>query len=204
MIAWAAQIHVRPISNEVKLSSVLTCTDSTNALLSFNMHIQIQLSLRLCIKLQLTEDLRHQFERPPSEQQYAETVSSDVYADPTDEELKDIVRACGKLWNLDVNRLTLGQDYEIDCGEGKKMYQKEDMGENALFEHLDPMVFRRPTYARSIALPNNNSADMNEPERRTRQEEQEEIAFIEEISQTAPIQFFFHETSGHGSSFTSF
>ncbi|KAL2623555.1 hypothetical protein R1flu_003760 [Riccia fluitans] len=147
---------------------------------------------------QLTDDLKQQFKRPPSEQQYAETVSSDVNTDPTDEELEDIVRACARLWDLDVNRLTPGQDYEIDCGEGKKMYQKEDMEENALFKHLDPAVFRRPTYARFIALLDNYSASMNETERRTRQEEQEEIAFIEEISRTAPIQYLQKYLSSKG------
>ncbi|KAL2610691.1 hypothetical protein R1flu_029264 [Riccia fluitans] len=147
---------------------------------------------------ELTDDLRQQFKRPASEQHYAEAVSSDVDTDPRQEELQDVIAACGRLWNLDINRLTPGRDYEIDCGEGKKMYQKEDMIENALFRHLDPSVLHRPTYARFIALLDNYYANMNETERRTRQEEQEEIAFIEEISRTAPIQYLQKYLSAKG------
>ncbi|KAL3690526.1 hypothetical protein R1sor_016835 [Riccia sorocarpa] len=147
---------------------------------------------------ELTNELRQQFKLPASEQQYAEPVSSDVKTDPTEEELQNVIAACGRLWNLDINRLTPGRDYEIDCGEGKKMYQREDMVENALFRHLDPSVLRRPTYARFIALLDNYSADTGETERRTRQEEQEEIAFIEEISRTAPIQYVQKYLSARG------
>ncbi|KAL3690634.1 hypothetical protein R1sor_004285 [Riccia sorocarpa] len=147
---------------------------------------------------QLTDDARHNFKRPASEQQYAETVSSDVNTAPTDEELEDVITACSRLWELDVNRLTPGQDYEIDCGEGKKMYQKEDMVENALFKHLSPEVLRKPTFARFLALLDNYTADEHQTERVTRAEQQEEIAFIEEISRTAPIHYLREYLSAKG------
>ncbi|BBN10515.1 poly(U)-specific endoribonuclease [Marchantia polymorpha subsp. ruderalis] len=147
---------------------------------------------------QLTEELRHNFKLPASEQQYAESVSSDVNTDPSNDELEDVAAACAKLWELDINRLTPGTDYEIDCGEGKKMYQREDMEENALFRHLDPSVFRRPTYARFVALLDNYNASMSVSERKSREEEQEEEAFVEEISRTAPIQYLKKYLSSKG------
>ncbi|BFI14566.1 poly(U)-specific endoribonuclease [Marchantia polymorpha subsp. ruderalis] len=147
---------------------------------------------------ELTEELRHNFKLPASEQQYAESVSSDVNTDPSNDELEDVAAACAKLWELDINRLTPGTDYEIDCGEGKKMYQREDMEENALFRHLDPSVFRRPTYARFVALLDNYNASMSVSERKSREEEQEEEAFVEEISRTAPIQYLKKYLSSKG------
>lgn len=140
--------------------------------------------------LQPTDELMQSCKLPASDQHYAEPVhSSSINVEPTREELGDIASAANKLWDLDLNRLTPGKDYEIDVGDGKKVYQKHDAAENALFRHLDPSVFKRPTYSRFIALLDNYIADQSVPEDYTTEEKHEEIAFVEEISRTAPIQY---------------
>lgn len=127
------------------------------------------------------------FRQDASNQQYAAHASADVT--PTREELSDISAACNRLWNLDLNRLTPGRDYEIDCGEGKKSYSREDMTGNSLFRFLDPNVFKRSTYARFYALLGNYHADESISEQLTPTAEQEQRAFLEEISRTAPMQY---------------
>lgn len=62
--------------------------------------------------------------------------------EPSQDELNDISQAYNKLWELDYNRLTPGNDYEIDCGEGKKTYQKQDMAECNLFTWLSEDVLK--------------------------------------------------------------
>ncbi|MCO5605199.1 hypothetical protein L7F22_059379 [Adiantum nelumboides] len=134
----------------------------------------------------------HEFKKPPNEQQYAKPVDEDVDIEPRQEELHSLAAACHRLWELDLNRLTPGLDYEINCGDGKKVYNKEDMAENSLFRKVNRDVFRRPTYARFYALLDNYTAKQGEREHVTAEERQEELAFLEEISRSAPIKYL-HE-----------
>ena len=127
------------------------------------------------------------FRQEASGQHYADHTSANV--EPTDEELNDLSVACNRLWELDLNRLTPGQDYKIDCGEGKKLYNREDMSGDSLFQYLDQGVFQRPTYARFYNLLDNYHADESSREQLTSAEQQEQAAFIEEISRTAPIKY---------------
>ncbi|KAG0588562.1 hypothetical protein KC19_2G252400 [Ceratodon purpureus] len=129
------------------------------------------------------EEYRHD----ASAQHYADEASANV--EPTEEELADLSAACNRLWELDLNRLTPGQDYEIDCGDGKKLYNKEDMSGDSLFKFLDEGVFKRPTYARFYHLLDNYHADESKREELSATEEQEQVAFLEEISRTAPIKY---------------
>eukprot|EP00249_Psilotum_nudum_P013960 c24598_g1_i2 orf=202-1239(+) len=131
------------------------------------------------------------FKRHLDEQEYAEQVGSSINVNPTQEELENLSAACARLWELDLNRLSPGRDYVINCGEGKKIYEKEDMAENSLFHHVRRDVFDRPTYARFFSLLDNYNASEEQPENITGEERQEEIAFIEEISRTAPILYTF-------------
>lgn len=126
---------------------------------------------------------------PPSEQEYSNEVDFGTDIEPSEEELADLSRACNKLWELDVNRLVPGKDYEIDCAEGKKAYQKEDMAQGSLFSWLSDDVFRRPTYSRFCSLLDNYNPNQGTKENVTSQERQEQAAFIEEISRTAPIKY---------------
>ncbi|KAB1228241.1 Poly(U)-specific endoribonuclease-B [Morella rubra] len=115
-----------------------------------------------------------------------------------EEELADLSQACNKLWDLDMNRLVPGKDYEIDCGEGKKVYQKDDMALGSLFSWVNEDVFRRPTFARFCSLLDNYNPDEGCREVVTSEERQEQAAFIEEISKTAPIKYLHKYLSSKG------
>ncbi|KAK9102798.1 hypothetical protein Sjap_020052 [Stephania japonica] len=131
----------------------------------------------------------HGYKKPLSEQEYAEDVCYGSVIEPSKRELNDVSLACNKLWELDSNRLVPGKDYEIDCGEGKKVYQKEDMAQGSLFKWLEEDVLRRPTYSRFCSLLDNYNPNEGCREVVTAQEKQEQAAFIEEISRTAPVKY---------------
>lgn len=143
-------------------------------------------------RYKVPEEQWQDFKRPSHNQQYAKPVDANVDVEPTQEELRNISAACNRLWELDLNRLTPGHDYEINCGDGKKVYDREDMAENSLFRKVNQDVFRRPTYARFYALLDNYTAQQGVRERVTEEEKQEELAFIEEISRSAPVKYL-HE-----------
>ncbi|XP_065879044.1 uncharacterized protein [Euphorbia lathyris] len=129
------------------------------------------------------------YKRPSREQEYSDAVEDSSYLVPSEEELADLSQACNKLWQLDRNRLVPGKDYAIDCGEGKKVYQKDDMAQGCLFSWLNDDVLRRPTIARFCSLLDNYNPNEGYKEVVTSEEKQEENAFIEEISRTAPIKY---------------
>uniref|UniRef100_A0ACD5US20 Uncharacterized protein n=1 Tax=Avena sativa TaxID=4498 RepID=A0ACD5US20_AVESA len=132
------------------------------------------------------------YKRPPSEQEYSEDagqIHHGINLEPTREELNSLSEACSRLWELDMNRLVPGKDYRIECGEGKKVYQKDDMAYENLFSWLGDDVFTKPTYSRFCALLDNYNPHQGCKEVVTQQEKHEEVAFIEEISRTAPIKY---------------
>lgn len=129
------------------------------------------------------------YKQPASEQHYADEVQSGGSIGPSEEELSDLSQACNKLWELDSNRLVPGRDYEIECGEGKKVYQRYDMAEGSLFRWLGEDVLRRPTISRFCSLLDNYNPHQGCREEVTAEEKQEQLAFIEEISRTAPIKY---------------
>ncbi|KAL0296339.1 UNVERIFIED_CONTAM: hypothetical protein Sradi_6686000 [Sesamum radiatum] len=136
-------------------------------------------------------DQRNSYKRPIHEQEYSSDVDYGVNLEPTEEELADLSTALNKLWKLDLNRLVPGKDYEIDCGEGKKVYQKGDMAEGSLFSWLSEDIFRRPTFSRFCSLLDNYNPHEGYKEVVTAEERQEQEAFIEEISRTAPIKYLY-------------
>ncbi|OMO91666.1 Endoribonuclease XendoU [Corchorus capsularis] len=135
------------------------------------------------------KDNWHGYKRPASEQEYSDEVQTGASIEPSEEELSDLSQACNRLWELDLNRLVPGKDYQIDCGDGKKVYQKEDMAEGCLFNWLNEDVFRRPTFSRFCSLLDNYNPNAGCKEVVTSEEKQEQSAFIEEISRTAPIKY---------------
>lgn len=147
---------------------------------------------------QIQKDQWHGYKRPPSEQEYSDEVEIGDSIEPSEEELADLSQACNKLWELDLNRLVPGKDYEIDCGEGKKVYQKEDMAQGSLFSRLSEDIFRRPTFSRFFSLLDNYNPDQGHKEVVTSEERQEQAAFIEEISRTAPIKYLHKYLSSKG------
>lgn len=135
------------------------------------------------------KDNWNSYKRPADEQQYSNEVEVGSRVEPSEDELADLSRACEKLWDLDLNRLAPGKDYEIDCGEGKKVYQKDDMAQGSLFTWVSDDVFRKPTYARFLSLLDNYNPHQGSKEVVTSEEKQEQASFIEEISRTAPIKY---------------
>ncbi|KAG8065543.1 hypothetical protein GUJ93_ZPchr0004g39859 [Zizania palustris] len=132
------------------------------------------------------------YRRPPSEQEYSEDASQihhGLNVEPTREELNSLSKACSRLWELDMNRLIPGKDYRIECGEGKKVYQKGDMASETLFSWLHDDVLRKPTFSRFCALLDNYNPHQGCKEVVTQQDKHEEVAFIEEIARTAPIKY---------------
>ncbi|CAN6245345.1 unnamed protein product [Urochloa humidicola] len=132
------------------------------------------------------------YKRLPSEQTYSEDVSHihhGLNVEPTREELNSLSKACNRLWELDLNRLSPGKDYTIECGEGKKVYHKGDKASENLFSWLEDSVLRRPTYSRFCALLDNYNPHQGYKESVTQQDKHEEAAFIEEISRSAPIKY---------------
>ncbi|XP_057773526.1 uncharacterized protein LOC130992797 [Salvia miltiorrhiza] len=138
------------------------------------------------------------YKRPLSEQEYSSDVDYGTSTEPSEEELADLSKALNKLWDLDLNRLVPGKDYEIDCGEGKKVYQKEDVADASLFTWLSDDIFRRPTYSRFCALLDNYNPEQGCKEVVTSEEKQEQKAFIEEISRTAVIKYLHKYLSAKG------
>uniref|UniRef100_A0A453CJH0 EndoU domain-containing protein n=1 Tax=Aegilops tauschii subsp. strangulata TaxID=200361 RepID=A0A453CJH0_AEGTS len=132
------------------------------------------------------------YKRPPSEQEYSEDfgqIHHGLNVEPTREELNSLTEACSRLWELDMNRLVPGKDYRIECGEGKKVYQKDDMASENLFSWLGDDVLTKPTYSRFCALLDNYNPHQGYKEVVTQQDKHEEAAFIEEIARTAPIKY---------------
>ncbi|XP_039046844.1 poly(U)-specific endoribonuclease-B-like, partial [Hibiscus syriacus] len=138
------------------------------------------------------------YKRLPNEQQYADEVGTGTSIEPSEEELSDLSQACNRLWQLDLNRLEPGKDYQIDCGGGKKVHQKGDMAEDSLFYSLSEDIFRRPTFSRFCALLDNYNPNVGCKEVVTTEEIQEQTAFIEEISRTAPIKYLYRYLSLKG------
>ncbi|XP_010274551.1 PREDICTED: poly(U)-specific endoribonuclease-B [Nelumbo nucifera] len=146
----------------------------------------------------IAKDQWHGYKKPPTEQIYSDDINCGARLQPSEEELADLSQACNKLWELDSNRLVPGKDYQIDCGEGKKAYQKEDMAQGSLFYWLSEDVFRKPTYSRFCSLLDNYNPNEGCKEVVTSEERQEQIAFIEEISRTAPIKYLHKYLSSKG------
>uniref|UniRef100_A0A2P2JL91 PolyU-specific endoribonuclease-B n=1 Tax=Rhizophora mucronata TaxID=61149 RepID=A0A2P2JL91_RHIMU len=140
----------------------------------------------------------HGYKRPPSEQQYSDDVEEDANLVPSEEELADLSKACNRLWELDLNRLIPGKHYEIDVGEGKKVHDKEDAAQGSLFSWLSEDVLRKPTFSRFCSLLDNYNPNEGYKEVITSEERQEQVAFIEEISRTAPIKYLHNYLASKG------
>ncbi|KAK7346794.1 hypothetical protein VNO80_21317 [Phaseolus coccineus] len=144
------------------------------------------------------------YKRPSDEQEYSNEAEVGASLEPSEDELADLARACDKLWDLDLNRLIPGKDYEIDCGEGKKAFQKEDMAQGNLFTWVSDDVFRKPTFARFLSLLDNYNPHQGCKEVVTSEERQEQASFIEEISRTAPIKYLYKYLATKGIASGSF
>eukprot|EP00238_Polyblepharides_amylifera_P012761 CAMPEP_0196591590 /NCGR_PEP_ID=MMETSP1081-20130531/70203_1 /TAXON_ID=36882 /ORGANISM="Pyramimonas amylifera, Strain CCMP720" /LENGTH=331 /DNA_ID=CAMNT_0041914995 /DNA_START=205 /DNA_END=1200 /DNA_ORIENTATION=+ len=112
--------------------------------------------------------------------------------EPTEEELGDLSMACARLWDLDVNRLTPGEDYTLNVQAGKKSYWNDDKADDPLFQSVNTDVFRRPTFRAFYNLLNNYERETGVSETVTSQENEENWAFLNEIMET-PVMLYVHK-----------
>jgi poly(U)-specific endoribonuclease len=101
----------------------------------------------------------------------------------------DLNGAAQYLWNLDVNRLTPRDDYDINVQHGKKPFQKEDSATDPLFTRVDAAVWKRPTYQAFYQLLDNYISHTGQAETVSAAEKKEVQEFIAAIMETAPMQF---------------
>lgn len=101
----------------------------------------------------------------------------------------DVNGAVQHLWNLDVNRLTPGDDYVLNVQKGKKPFWKEDSARDPLFTSVDSAVWKRPTYNAFYQLLDNYVSSTGEAERVTSAEKREVQEFLKVIMETPPMQF---------------
>ncbi|KAJ3680631.1 hypothetical protein LUZ60_016909 [Juncus effusus] len=131
------------------------------------------------------------YKQHPSQQNFSQETNHGSSIDPSREELQDLSKACDRLWNLDQNRLVPGKDYEINLGEGKKVYQKGDVASETLFTWLADPVLEKPTFSRFIALLDNYNPNEGYKEQVTQEDKHEQVAFIEEISRTTVVKYVY-------------
>ncbi|CAN1748508.1 Uridylate-specific endoribonuclease B [Linum perenne] len=72
------------------------------------------------------------------------------------------------------------------------------MAEGSLFCWLSEDVFRKPTYSRFCSLLDNYNPNEGSKEVVTSEEKQEQAAFLEEISRTAPIKYLHNYLAAKG------
>lgn len=109
--------------------------------------------------------------------------------EPTAEELRDLSKACDKLWDLDVNRMVPDHDYVLDLQRGKYSYEHGDFADEPLFSYVDEKQLERPTFAAFIALLDNYEAALGQSETVTREELAENEHFLSIIMDTAVMQY---------------
>ena len=56
---------------------------------------------------------------PEQEEEPEPEPEEEVSLEPSPEELEDVTLACAKLWDLDRNRLTPGEDFQLNIGHGQ-------------------------------------------------------------------------------------
>jgi poly(U)-specific endoribonuclease len=108
---------------------------------------------------------------------------------PTTEEINDISFAVGKLWELDVNRLSPGTDYIVSMQGGHKVYDKRDTAKDPLYSFVDAKIFERPTFRTFVSLLDNYVAETGVTEVVTREERAENSAFLNRIMETYCMQY---------------
>jgi len=107
--------------------------------------------------------------------------------------LNDLAKACSRLWELDINRLTPYKEYEIDLQKGKKVYQSEDFADRPLFKRVDEAaIMQKPTFSRFFALLDNYIRAVGVAEVVDENEIYENKAFIQSCFQT-PVMLYTHK-----------
>eukprot|EP00164_Ancoracysta_twista_P012919 GFYU01020437.1.p1 GENE.GFYU01020437.1~~GFYU01020437.1.p1 ORF type:complete len:279 (-),score=93.05 GFYU01020437.1:196-1032(-) len=101
----------------------------------------------------------------------------------------DLSDYCDKLWELDVNRLVPGEDFEIDLQGGKRAFSRADMAADSLFKSVKDDVFQRPTYKAFYDLLDNYERETGVAEEVTREEKRENWEFLDLVVESEVMQF---------------
>ncbi|KAJ3179928.1 hypothetical protein HDU85_004212 [Gaertneriomyces sp. JEL0708] len=132
---------------------------------------------------------------PPAQQSPATPVShgyahTQVNVTPTQAELNNVQMAASKLWELDVNRLEPGRDFQINLQNATKVHATVDVARDPFFKHVHENIFRRlPTYNLFYCLLDNYHSHTGTSEKVTSEEIREQNAFIAELLKTPVIQY---------------
>ncbi|KXZ46905.1 hypothetical protein GPECTOR_39g399 [Gonium pectorale] len=109
--------------------------------------------------------------------------------DPTSEELDSLVLAAQKLWELDENRLTPGEDYAINIQQGKSMWQRGDAASERLFKGVKRETWTKPTFIIFYNLLDNYQRETGEAEVETAQERKETSDFLDAVMATKVMKY---------------
>ncbi|KAI8808950.1 Endoribonuclease XendoU-domain-containing protein [Cladochytrium replicatum] len=110
-------------------------------------------------------------------------------ATPTEEELRSFDLFSQRLWNLDVNRLVPGKDYELDLQAGKRPFNEGDVAKDPLFKMVSKSVFEKPSFSAFYKLLDNYEYKAGVAEKRTSLENREEDNFIDSVMATPAMQY---------------
>jgi poly(U)-specific endoribonuclease len=109
--------------------------------------------------------------------------------EPSAAELENISLAAQRLWDLDHNRLIPGTDFELDLQGEKSPSDHRDLATRPLFKFVDPNHLERPTFKAFLSLLDNYSADDGVGENVTKEEREENDAFLNLCADTAVMQY---------------
>ena len=107
--------------------------------------------------------------------------SACVNATPTARELSDLSLACGRLWELDVLRLSPGRDYELDL---QVTTYHDDRAARPLFKWVDQSTLEQPVYRSFLSLLDNYDWRPGAEEVYTDEEMAEIDAFLDDVMAT--------------------
>lgn len=100
----------------------------------------------------------------------------------------DVITAVEKLWQLDVNRLTPGVDYEIDL-QGRSRGYEHDAAPGPLFSSVADRVWSIPTFKTFYPLLSHYTAETGVEEVVGRSEIDAQRAFLREVCRTPCMRF---------------
>lgn len=108
---------------------------------------------------------------------------------PAESELNSLSSACGKLWELDTNRLCPEIDYAINLQCGKRAYDQGDFASEPLFSYVHDNALDQPTYKLFMKLLNNYEAQLGKSEVVTPEELKEQDDFMNAVVDTNVMKY---------------
>jgi poly(U)-specific endoribonuclease len=113
---------------------------------------------------------------------------------------EELLAACDALWDTDHNRVALNSSSGIQFHLGglkKSASDQRDCSSDPFFTSVDERILNQPTFATFRALLDNYVSTVGQVERYNQEERREEMAFINAIFPTGPIQFCYEFLKKH-------